>query len=1446
MVRAFQPWPAKTRKSQMARPKSGGRRLGLRVALSLENLETRELLSANYPGFNLDSDGTLYHTAGTQRQRIDTGVHQFAVVNDTVIDLHYANNELDSLNTDGSAKLLLRTDVVSFAVAGNGDVVMLDRFGNTYEQWNLHVTRDFNPIGNGVRCIAIAGNGDVIQLTRLDTTYEHRPGSSGSDQQIGSGVQAVAIAGNGDVIQLTTNGGVTEHVPGQPSGDPLIPIGRPIGSVTAVAVAGNGDVVMLDAYGNTYEYTPRDMGIGQQTGSSVQSIAIAGNGDVIQFSVSGAVYEHTPGNVGSDLPIGSSMTAIAIAGNGDVIELNASGNDYERRPGSTGSLQPIGSSVATIAIAGNGDVIQLNTAHDVYEHSPGSSTGSDPRIGSSVATIAIAGNGDVIQLGNSGVDYEHTPGGPLDNDPIIGGNVRSIAIAGNGDVIQFSYSGATYEHTPGSRGPDSQIGSDVKSIAIAGNGDVIQLGNSGVDYEHTPGGPVGNDPIIGGSVAAIAVAGNGDVIQLGYSGATYEHTPGAGGSDPQIGSGVASIAVAGNGDVIQFGSGNVYEHTPASTGGDPQVGSSVTSYAIAGNGHLLMRNTSGAVYEQTTPRMPGATVQLGLGGLSATQWTASQPGYTGNIAVSTSICAATLTVTGLPPGLTAALVANTVVISGTPAQSGTFDHITVTWTVKNLPWATITAPYSLVINQPPSVGTLNNLAAAVGQAYTGTVSVYGGTGGYSSLAVTNLPQGLTATLSSSVITLSGTPTQSGSFNVMVSVQDSTGASANGTYTLVVRPGIARSLAVTGFPSPITAGVPGTFTVTALDGYGNVATGYTGTVRFSSSDPQAVRPGNSTLTNGTGIFTATLATPGTQTITATDVNDPSVSGTDTVVVSRPLSLGDLGVNQWTINQPGFPGRIPINGGQAPYRIVADTGLPAGLSAQVSGSAVTFGGIPIQAGIFATIAVTVQDSAGVTASGRYSLTVYLANAARARQGGRVLRGDGNVYVLGPDGQLSLHTPTQDLNFSSFFGPVQAVALRGDGNGYILTQTGQLWLNTPTQNFFFGAFFGPVQSVAVRGDGAGYVLTQNGQLWVNTPSQNVLFSTFFGTVQTVAVRSDGAGYVLTQAGQLWVNTPSQNVLFSGFFGPVQTVAVRGDGAGYILTQAGQLWVNTPSQNVFFSSFFGTVRAVVVRSDGDGYVLTQGHQLWLNTPTQNLAYSSFFGNVLVISGGIDGSGYLLTQSGSLWQNTPSQNVPVASNVQFFQLSGTGDVYYLSNGTLFQAGKGPIASHVHSFVVLPDSKIAYEGDNGSVFLNNMLIGQVSDAGVLVGASWTLQTNFSFNGLPPVSILASLPNASAVPPALLPDVAIGLSLLATDAVVAAALAGDFDAAAVYYPAAYSLAVNAAALHANPLAALTLGYWTPFSSPRTSWADAQSAVSLPGVFEGTFADFAALFGPASVS
>ena len=95
-------------------------------------------------------------------------------------------------------------------------------------------------------------------------------------------------------------------------------------------------------------------------------------------------------------------------------------------------------------------------------------------------------------------------------------------------------------------------------------------------------------------------------------------------------------------------------------------------------------------------------------------------------------------------------------------------------------------------------------------------------------------------------------------------------------------GVLGTLPASGFmvscPAAWTAGAAQPITVTALDPYNNVAVGFTSTVSFAASDSAATLPRPATMTGGVGTFSATLATAGTQTLTATDLAwTSSVSG-----------------------------------------------------------------------------------------------------------------------------------------------------------------------------------------------------------------------------------------------------------------------------------------------------------------------------------------------------------------------------------------------------------------------------------------------------------------------------------------------------------------------------------------------------------------------------------------
>ena len=101
----------------------------------------------------------------------------------------------------------------------------------------------------------------------------------------------------------------------------------------------------------------------------------------------------------------------------------------------------------------------------------------------------------------------------------------------------------------------------------------------------------------------------------------------------------------------------------------------------------------------------------------------------------------------------------------------------------------------------------------------------------------------------------------------------------------VTPGTATHLGVKA-PSNASPGIAFSFTVTAQDQFNNTAPSYAGTVHFSSTDPQAVLPADSTFSSGAGTFSATLKTLGSQMITATDTAS-SVAGTsNSIQVANP--------------------------------------------------------------------------------------------------------------------------------------------------------------------------------------------------------------------------------------------------------------------------------------------------------------------------------------------------------------------------------------------------------------------------------------------------------------------------------------------------------------------------------------------------------------------------------
>ncbi|HZZ80139.1 MAG TPA: hypothetical protein VFE62_16615, partial [Gemmataceae bacterium] len=130
----------------------------------------------------------------------------------------------------------------------------------------------------------------------------------------------------------------------------------------------------------------------------------------------------------------------------------------------------------------------------------------------------------------------------------------------------------------------------------------------------------------------------------------------------------------------------------------------------------------------------------------------------------------------------------------------------------------------------------------------------------------------------------------GSFNVIFRTSGTQTITASSGAISAVSNNIAVSTAATHYnvqlaSMTVGAGASVTFAVTALDASENVATGYTGMVLFSSSDPKATFGVNKVkLTHGVGTFSVILKTIGDQTITASDFSNHSITGTSTSTVT----------------------------------------------------------------------------------------------------------------------------------------------------------------------------------------------------------------------------------------------------------------------------------------------------------------------------------------------------------------------------------------------------------------------------------------------------------------------------------------------------------------------------------------------------------------------------------
>jgi hypothetical protein len=207
-----------------------------------------------------------------------------------------------------------------------------------------------------------------------------------------------------------------------------------------------------------------------------------------------------------------------------------------------------------------------------------------------------------------------------------------------------------------------------------------------------------------------------------------------------------------------------------------------------------------------------------------------------------------------------------------------------------------------------------------------------------------------------------------------------------TGAFAVVPGAASQFAVNA-PASAAAGTAFSLTVTALDQYGNTVTNYPGTVHLGSNDSLAILPADSPLTSGVGVFTATLRTAGSQSLSVADVNIGSITGNAAIQVNATtathLVLAAAGSNtagnlflftvsaedQFNNVVPGYSGTVAFTSSDSQAALPSQAILSSGIG--------TFGAILRTAG---NQSLTASDTANGVTPDTGTITVTPAAASQ----------------------------------------------------------------------------------------------------------------------------------------------------------------------------------------------------------------------------------------------------------------------------------------------------------------------------------------------------------------------------------------------------------------------------------------------------------------------------------
>ena len=253
--------------------------------------------------------------------------------------------------------------------------------------------------------------------------------------------------------------------------------------------------------------------------------------------------------------------------------------------------------------------------------------------------------------------------------------------------------------------------------------------------------------------------------------------------------------------------------------------------------------------------------------------------------------------------------------------------------------------------------------------YHSSIKAEGGVGPYRVVITGDLPPGVVYEPGYSVVTFSGVPTATGSFDSQVTIIDSNGAQVTHPYNITVRP--QPQIANPPAPPPeLFVTDPEHITTTDADNIFfpavvNIAEHVTTADSDADFSPiMFADPEHITTTDTTVVFFAEI------------LPDPEhITTTDTTAIVTEVGVLPATVPGGTVNS-AYPATIFTAAGATGAATLTPSGtLPTGMTFSAPGSAVLLSGTPAQGGIF-SFTITVKDTVH-TDIVTYTLTINTAS-------------------------------------------------------------------------------------------------------------------------------------------------------------------------------------------------------------------------------------------------------------------------------------------------------------------------------------------------------------------------------------------------------------------------------------------------------------------------------------